>query len=56
MRHLTTFLAVLAFTTLTGMGGLFAFHVLGLRGLVATVLLMLAAGALVVFTAWLLRS
>ena len=56
MQQLTTFLAVLAFTTLTGMGGHFVFNVLGLRGLVCTVLLMLVAGALVVFTAWLLRS
>jgi hypothetical protein len=56
MRTLTTFLLVLAITTLAGVGGFFVLHFIGARALAASAGLIFVASALAVFTAWFLRE
>ena len=56
MQNITTFLVVLTFTTVAGVGGFLTFDILGARASASVVGLLLLVGALAVFTVRFLRG
>jgi hypothetical protein len=56
MRHIATFLIVLAITVLIGVGGLFAIEVLSTLDLLTSIWLLLFAATLTIFIALFLRG